>query len=53
MLEMLSLPPEACVFVDDRPKNIVAANDVGMYGLLFSGNEKLFADLQALGITLF
>jgi 2-haloacid dehalogenase len=41
--------PDA-VFVDDREDNVAAANDAGMHGLLFTGADKLRADLQALGL---
>jgi putative hydrolase of the HAD superfamily len=33
--ERLSLPPEACVFVDDQPRNIAGAHTVGMQTVTF------------------
>jgi epoxide hydrolase-like predicted phosphatase len=33
-LELLGLPPQACVFVDDLSPNVRAAADVGMVGVL-------------------
>lgn len=41
--------PDA-VFVDDREDNVAAANDAGIHGLLFTGADKLRADLEGLGL---
>lgn len=44
-------PPQACVFVDDHPKNAAAAREVGMLGIHFTGYEPLVQTLRAHGIT--
>lgn len=41
------LKPEECVFIDDRPENVEAAEHVGMQGIVFEGDyavliKKLF-----------
>ena len=36
-----SLTPHNCLFIDDLPQNINAANDLGMKTILFEGCEKL------------
>ena len=41
--------PDA-VFVDDREENVVAADDAGMRGLLFTDAAKLRGELEALGL---
>jgi putative hydrolase of the HAD superfamily len=33
--QALGLPPEACVFVDDQPRNVRGAEDAGMHGVQF------------------
>lgn len=50
--ERLSLPPEACVFVDDYEQNVTAAREVGMHGVLFriDRGDDLAALLGALGV---
>ena len=35
LLNRYSLKPEACLFIDDLPKNIAAAKDLGMQGIQF------------------
>jgi len=51
-LKKLSLKPEECIFIDDKEKNIVAAKECGMNGILFKNNKKLFTDLKKLGVVL-
>jgi len=48
----LGLPPEACVFVDDHEPNVVAAEEVGMRGVLFrvDHGHDLKSKLEALGV---
>jgi putative hydrolase of the HAD superfamily len=36
----LGLAPEACVFVDDLPQNIAAAEAIGMHGVLHRGDPQ-------------
>nr|WP_218943158.1 HAD-IA family hydrolase [Sphingomonas sp. R-74633] len=38
------------VFIDDSAKNIAAADDAGIHGLLFTDADKLRGELEALGL---
>lgn len=49
LLDGNGLAAEACVFIDDSPKNVVGAQAVGMHAVHFSGPDKLRADLRGLG----
>ncbi|HOE35350.1 MAG: HAD family phosphatase [Chloroflexi bacterium] len=44
----LGTQPERCVFVDDLPENIRAAERVGMRGVLFTDTESSLARLDSL-----
>lgn len=46
----LDRPPAACLFVDDRPANVEAAEAVGMPALRFRDADQLRADLIAAGV---
>lgn len=48
--ERLSLPPEECVFVDDQPRNIAGAQEVGMQTVPFDvrAPDASFAEAVAL-----
>jgi FMN phosphatase YigB (HAD superfamily) len=46
----LGRAPGACLFVDDRPKNVAAAEAVGMPALRFTSAAALEADLLARGL---
>ncbi len=50
LLERLNLPPEATVFVDDRPENIAAAQALGMHGIVYRSREQVLDDLRKLGV---
>jgi epoxide hydrolase-like predicted phosphatase len=45
VLAMLDLPAAACVFVDDQPGNIDAAEALGMQGIVFRDNPSCIAEL--------
>jgi len=47
----LSLPPAACVLVDDKPRNILAAAAVGMPGVAYENALQAERALRALGVT--
>jgi putative hydrolase of the HAD superfamily len=47
-LDLLGLPPEACVFVDDLAPNVRAAVDLGMVGVLHTSYAATAAELEAL-----
>lgn len=48
VLVMLNLPAAACVFVDDQPGNIKAAEALGMQGIVFRDNPSCIAELTRL-----
>jgi putative hydrolase of the HAD superfamily len=47
-LERLGLPAEACAFVDDLERNVVAASALGFHGIHFRETEQVVAELDAL-----
>jgi glucose-1-phosphatase len=49
-LAKLSLPPEACVFIDDIAEYVEGANSLGIHGIRFTGAAALSRDLSALGV---
>lgn len=50
LLEKLNLPPEAVIFIDNKPENIAAAKAVGIDGILFEDPNQLFEALRKRGI---
>jgi FMN phosphatase YigB (HAD superfamily) len=38
------------VFVDDFPENVEGANEAGLTGILFTGEEALRKELRELGV---
>lgn len=44
----LGLRPEECVMIDDLPKNVDAAKQVGMHGILFTTQYNLEQELETL-----
>ena len=50
LIERYGLDAPATVFVDDSPANVAAAADVGLDALLFTGADRLRADLVARGL---
>jgi len=51
-LNVLQSDPDSVAFVDDRPGNVQAANEVGMHGIHYQGAESLKAELERLGVWL-
>jgi putative hydrolase of the HAD superfamily len=49
-IDILGVPPERVVFIDDRKGNADAAASVGIHAIQFLGEEKLRRDLQQLEI---
>jgi putative hydrolase of the HAD superfamily len=47
-LERLGLPPESCAFVDDLERNVDAANQAGMRGIVFRDTAQAVSELEAL-----
>jgi putative hydrolase of the HAD superfamily len=48
--ERLSVPPAACIFVDDRQANVDGAKAAGLAGLRFTDRSALEQDLRGLGV---
>ena len=51
-LDKFKVKPEETVFIDDTPKNVEAANNLGINGLLFGKRDNLIKDLQKLGMQI-
>ncbi|MDO8521982.1 MAG: HAD-IA family hydrolase [bacterium] len=52
LFEKLGLKPEEVVFIDDTPRSLEKADEIGYIPVLFKSNEQLKADLKELGISL-
>ncbi|MDO8481554.1 MAG: HAD-IA family hydrolase [bacterium] len=52
LFEKLGLKPEEVVFIDDTPRSLEKAGEIGYIPILFKNNEQLKADLGDLGIIL-
>jgi FMN phosphatase YigB (HAD superfamily) len=44
-------PAEACLFVDDKPRNVAGASETGMTAFQFRGLDMLRAELARLNIA--
>lgn len=42
----MRLKPEECIFIDDKEKNVKAAEEVGMHGIVFKNVAQLKDDLK-------
>lgn len=52
LFQKLDLRPAEVIFIDDAPKSLETAEEIGYTPILFQGNTKLKKDLQELGIRL-
>ena len=52
LFQKLNLLPEEVIFIDDAPKSLETAGEIGYTPILFEGNSKLKEDLRNLGICL-
>ena len=50
-LRKLSLPPEACVFIDDIGKYAEGAAALGIRGIRYTGHAELLRELSGLGVV--
>jgi len=48
VLERLRLPPDACAFVDDLERNVVAARALGFHAIHFRDTKQCIAELERL-----
>jgi len=49
-LDILGMPPERVLFIDDRTENAAAAETVGMKAIRFQGASALRSELAGLGV---
>jgi FMN phosphatase YigB (HAD superfamily) len=49
-LKLTSSPPQACVYIDDKPKLLEPAQFLGMSTIAFSSPEQAESELRALGL---
>ena len=47
-LQRFGIKAEETMFIDDNPKNVAAANALGITGILFEGKDKLQLELEKL-----
>lgn len=52
MLKRLNVPPEECLFIDDREKNLIPARKLGIITILFKNAKQLRNKLNKLGIKI-
>jgi epoxide hydrolase-like predicted phosphatase len=50
MFSSLGVKPQEIVFIDDTPKSLETAGELGYTPILFKDNEQLFSELTMLGI---
>ncbi|NOY14591.1 MAG: HAD family phosphatase [bacterium] len=50
LLNTYKLDPSACLFIDDKPKNLLPAKKLGMTPILFTSPQKLLEDFQNLQV---
>ncbi len=50
LMSRFDLVAEDLIFIDDREKNVTAANELGIHGLLFETPERLGEDLRRLEV---
>ncbi len=48
ILKKLNAQPEDCVFTDDNPKYVDAANKLGIHGIVFTGTESFKREFEQL-----
>ncbi len=51
-LDKLGCHADEAIFIDDKPENVQAADEIGMRGIQFVSHEQLVTDLQKSGINL-
>ncbi len=46
--DKLGVEPHECIFIDDSPANVSGAEAVGMYGIVFKGNQQVMREVGRL-----
>jgi 2-haloacid dehalogenase len=52
VLGSLAIHPQNCLFIDDNPRNIIAAGSMGIQGIQFRSADQLERKLHQMGILL-
>ena len=52
LFEKLNVEPQEVIFIDDSPKSLEKAEEIGYHPVLFKNNEQLMDDLKNLGILI-
>ena len=50
LMDRYGLTPENCVFIDDTERNVIAAKELGMKGIVMKSREQAASELRELGI---
>ena len=50
IMNKLKVKPKESIFVDDKQKNLDAAEELGMKTILFKNNPQFFRDIKKFGI---
>jgi FMN phosphatase YigB (HAD superfamily) len=50
VLDVTSVPPHRCLFIDDNPNNVKVAESVGIPGIRFVNAEQLAAELEGMRV---
>ena len=50
VLDALAVPPDRCLFIDDRTKNCEAAREQGIASIVFEGAQPLRSSMQQIGL---
>jgi HAD superfamily hydrolase (TIGR01509 family) len=50
-LERIGLPPEECVFIDDREENVEGARRMNIHAIHYTGHERLVSSLAQWGVV--
>jgi len=50
VLQELSVAPDRCLFIDDRPRNCEAARQEGIHSIVFEGAAQLRSSLERMGV---
>lgn len=48
VLDSLNVEPQSCIFVDDKPENVVIAHTLGIHGVMFTDTEAVVNKLHNL-----
>ncbi len=50
IIERYHLRPDECVFLDDKPENVAAAEKFGIHGIVFKSREEALRQMAELGM---